>query len=155
MYIQDVTYSCFFFQHKNKTNMINQNISIQPCSPQIGSSEEPNYPTNAAMTNTEPPPSSSLESSTKDYLAPTTPGQPQRPYIVSRQKKSSTTSYNTSLDTDEDLGGALETSNEYEYRYQQASLSDSQTQRNLQDRLQMLSPNRFKKLKKKNRLTQV
>ncbi|XP_066921004.1 protein Aster-B-like isoform X2 [Clytia hemisphaerica] len=135
--------------------MINQNISIQPCSPQIGSSEEPNYPTNAAMTNTEPPPSSSLESSTKDYLAPTTPGQPQRPYIVSRQKKSSTTSYNTSLDTDEDLGGALETSNEYEYRYQQASLSDSQTQRNLQDRLQMLSPNRFKKLKKKNRLTQI
>ena len=33
------------------------------------------------------------------------------------------------------------------------SLSD--TQRNFQDRLQMLSPNRFKKLKKKNKLTQV
>ena len=77
--------------------MINQNIHIQPCSPQIGI-DEPDFPVGTNMESCGNGGASSLESSTKSYLA-SAPHQQQQQQKVnsstsslsSKQKKSTAT----------------------------------------------------------------
>ena len=111
--------------------MINQNIHLQPCSPQIGM-DEPEFPAVFNMESSGNGGTSSLESSTKSYLAPA-PNQQQQKVnsstssLSSKQKKSTATapsySTNTSVDTDDEVHdglGPLETSSEFDPRDQQA-----------------------------------
>ena len=113
--------------------MINQNIHIQSCSPQIGI-DEPDFPVGTNMESCGNGGASSLESSTKSYLA-SAPHQQQQQQKVnsstsslsSKQKKSTATvpsySTNTSVDTDDEVHdglGPLETSSEFDSRDQQA-----------------------------------
>ena len=103
--------------------MINRNIHIQPCSPQIGM-DEPDFPVGASMD----PETSSLESSTKSYLAPVQHHQQDQQQQSSKansskQKRNVSNSTNTSVDTDDELHdglGALETSSEFDFQDQQA-----------------------------------